>query len=139
METLTLKEQDKDTYLTLSDRVQSTFIDTILIITLMFMFSSVLERYEAAPDWIRIALFIGIWAVYEPVCTAAGCTLGNFIKKIRVRKINNPKQRINILQAFIRYIFKAALGWISFLTIHGNNERRALHDFAAGSVMICVK
>ena len=45
-------------------------------------------------------------------------------------------KKINILQALIRYILKVGLGWISFLTIHSNKERRAIHDFAAGSVMI---
>jgi hypothetical protein len=47
-------------YPTLSDRVQSTFIDTIFILLLMFVFASVLEGHEGAPDWIRIALFLGI-------------------------------------------------------------------------------
>ena len=64
-------------YPTLSDRVQSTFIDSILIIILMFVFAAVLERYENAPDWIRIALFFGIWGIYEPLCTSLGFTVGN--------------------------------------------------------------
>lgn len=136
MDTAILENDAQSIYPLLGDRVQSTFIDTILIIILMFVFSSILEKYENAPDWIRIVLFVGIWVGYEPVCTSIGCTLGNYIKNIRVRRCSDPAKKINFLQALIRYVIKISLGWISFLTIHSNKERRALHDLAAGSVMI---
>jgi uncharacterized RDD family membrane protein YckC len=123
---------------TLSDRTQSTFIDTILIVILMFVASLALEQVSDPPDWIRIVLFFCLWGIYEPVCTTLGCTFGNYCKKIRVRKVNDTSRRINILQAFVRYILKFALGWLSFLTMHANTKRRAIHDFAAGSVMICI-
>lgn len=123
-------------YPSLSERFQSTFVDTIFIVVMMFIFASALERYENAPDWIRIALFFGLWAIYEPLCITFGCTIGNYMKGLRVRSHSNPSKRINFLQAFVRYVLKLALGWISFLTIHSNKERRAIHDFAVGSVMI---
>jgi uncharacterized RDD family membrane protein YckC len=56
--------------------------------------------------------------------------------KIRVRKYARHGERINLLQAYVRYIFKSGLGWLSFLTVHTNKERRAIHDIIAGSVMI---
>lgn len=124
------------TYPSLGDRVQSTFIDTILIVILMFVFSSILENYAGAPDWIRIALFVSVFIIYEPVCTAFGATLGNYIKGVRVRRYNHVNKRINIFQAVIRYILKVILGWLSFLTIHSNKEKRAIHDLAVGSIMI---
>jgi hypothetical protein len=31
---------------------------------------------------------------------------------------------------------KVMLGWLSFLTIHTNTEKRAIHDLFIGSVMI---
>ena len=123
-------------YPNLSDRIQSTFIDGIIIVILMFAAASILERYEDPPDWIRIVLFFAIWGVYEPVCTTLGFTLGNYIKGIRVRSFANPAKRINIIQAFFRYLIKISLGWVSFITIHFNEERRAIHDLAVGSVMI---
>src|SRR5882672_7475084 len=67
-------------YPNLSDRVQSTFIDGIFIVIMMFVFASILDKYENAPDWIRIVLFFGLWAIYEPVCTTFGFTIGNLIK-----------------------------------------------------------
>jgi uncharacterized RDD family membrane protein YckC len=136
METVDIAIAKDVDYPTLSDRVQSTFIDGILIILLMFAFASILNRYENAPDWIRTALFFGIWGIYEPVCTTLGFTVGNYMKGIRVRRHSNTDKRINFFQALLRYILKFSLGWISFLTIHFNPQRRAIHDLAAGSVMI---
>ena len=123
-------------YPEIADRVQSTFIDTVLIIILMFVFASILDRYENVPDWVRIGLFAGLFIIYEPLCTTIGFTLGNYLKGIRVRKHSDPTKRINIFQAIIRYPIKVLLGWLSFLTISTNPERRAFHDLVAGSVMI---
>ena len=123
-------------YPQLSDRIQSTFIDTILIIIMMFVFASILDKYENVPDWVRIAMFVGLFIVYEPFCMTIGATLGNYLKGIRVRKYSDTTKRINIFQAIIRYPIKVLLGWISFLTINSNPKRRAIHDLVSGSVMI---
>ncbi len=123
-------------YPELKDRIQSAFIDMILILVLMFAAASVIDKYEHVPDGVRIALFVGLFVLYEPLFTALGCTLGNYIKGIRVRKNSNTSQKINILQAMIRYPVKFLLGWVSFLTISSNPQRRAIHDLVAGSVMI---
>jgi uncharacterized RDD family membrane protein YckC len=123
-------------YPQLTDRIQSTFIDSILIIILMFVFSNILERYEQVPDWVRIGLFAFLFLVYEPLCMTIGCTLGNYLKNIRVRKFSDSTKRINIIQALVRYPVKVMLGWVSFLTINSNPKRRAIHDLVSGSVMI---
>lgn len=137
METTLLNDDDHQiTYPLLGDRVQSTFIDLLSMMILMIIFSSILDKYKNAPDWVTIVLFVGIWAVYEPACTAIGCTPGNYIKRIRVRQHGDVSRRINFFQALLRYIVKIVLGWVSFLTIHSNKERRALHDLAVGSVVI---
>jgi uncharacterized RDD family membrane protein YckC len=136
MESNTLDTNVLPEYPLLGDRVQSTLIDTILIIILMFVFAAILDKFENVPDWVRMVLFIGLWGVYEPLCTTLGSTAGNYIKNIRVRQVGDNRKRINIFQAILRYALKILLGWISFLTIHLNKERRAIHDLAAGSVMI---
>lgn len=137
METVILNQSAETVeYPTLSDRVQSTFIDTIVIVILVFLFASVPEMYEGAPDWIRIALFFGICGVYEPVCTSLGFTIGNYLKGIRVRSVANTGKRIIIFQALVRYALKILLGWIAFVTIHSNKHRRAIHDLAVSSVMV---
>lgn len=123
-------------YPSLSIRLQSIFIDTFFLIVLMIVISSLSDQFPNAPGWIRAIAFIAIFAIYEPACLAFGYTIGNYLKGIRVKKFTDTGIRINILQAFTRYIVKLSLGWISFLTIHSNPERRAIHDMASGSVMI---
>jgi uncharacterized RDD family membrane protein YckC len=125
-------------YPSLSERIQSILIDQVFIIMLMYFFSLILDRYENIPDWIRITLFVALWAAYEPFSMTFGCTLGNYIKGIRARKFSDTAKRINIFQAYIRYILKVLLGWIAFLTVTSNKDRRAIHDLAASTVMIKV-
>jgi uncharacterized RDD family membrane protein YckC len=125
-------------YPELSVRIQSTFIDTLFIVVLMFLFSSILDRIQDPPEWLHIAMFVGIWVIYEPLCTTLGCTIGNYLKGIRVRRVGNTARKINLIQAILRYAVKIMLGWLSFLTIHQNTERRAIHDLVAGSVMVNV-
>lgn len=126
----------QEKYPELSDRIQSTFIDTILIIVLMFAFASLLDKFENVPDWVRIVMFASLFIIYEPICMVLGSTLGNYLKGIRVRKNADSTKKINIIQAIIRYPVKVFLGWISFLTINSNPKRRAIHDLISGSVMI---
>jgi uncharacterized RDD family membrane protein YckC len=121
---------------TISDRIQSTFIDTLVIIVLMFIFSAILDKFENVPDWIRMLIFLAIWGLYEPVGVAMGATIGNYIKGIRVRQFADSTKKINILNSFLRYLVKLALGFISFITIHTNTDRRAIHDIAAGCIMV---
>jgi uncharacterized RDD family membrane protein YckC len=126
----------EEKYPELTDRIQSTFIDTILIFLLMFAFANLLDKFNHVEDWVRIVIFIGLFIAYEPLCMTFGCTLGNYLKGIRVRKNTDSSKRLNILQAIIRYPVKVLLGWISFLTINSNPKRRAFHDLISGSVMI---
>ena len=126
----------EEKYPQLTDRIQSTFIDTFLIIILMFVFASILDKFDNVPDWVRIIMFAALFVAYEPFCMTLGSTLGNYLKGIRVRKNSDSTKRINIFQAIIRYPVKVLLGWVSFLTINSNPKRRAIHDLVSGSVMI---
>ena len=126
----------EEKYPQLTDRIQSTFIDTILIVILMFAFASILEKFDNVPDWVRMVMFASLFIVYEPLCMTFGSTLGNYLKGIRVRKNSDSTKRINIFQAIIRYPIKVLLGWVSFLTIHSNSKRRAIHDLVSGTVMV---
>ncbi len=126
----------QEKYPDLSDRIQSSFIDGILIIVMMFVFASILDRFENVPDWVRIVMFAVLFIIYEPLCTSIGFTLGNYLKGIRVRREADSSKRINIILAVVRFIVKILLGWVSFLTISSNPKKRAIHDFMAGSVMI---
>jgi hypothetical protein len=94
------------------------FLDLVIVIILSFLASSVLDNMEDPPNWVRIALFFGIWLLYEPLLTAFAVTPGQFIKGIRVRQERDRSKRIGVFPALVRYITKIILGWISFLSMH---------------------
>jgi uncharacterized RDD family membrane protein YckC len=126
-------------YPSLVKRIQSILIDTLLMVVLMFVVAWVMDSIKVEEEQeglVKAIIFVCIWGVYEPVCMILGSTLGNYLIGIRVRKHSDNSKRINIFQAYVRFIVKILLGWISFLTIGMNNERRAIHDLAAGTVMI---
>lgn len=129
-------ERRSNDYPLLIDRIKSTMIDTVVLIALMFICSKSLAGLPDSNGWVRAICFVTVFVLYDPLCTAFGCTVGNYFIKIRVRKNDDHSKRINFFFALIRYIVKVLLGWISFLTIHSNREKRAIHDMAAGSVMV---
>jgi uncharacterized RDD family membrane protein YckC len=135
----TSQETTINEYPSLLKRYQALFIDVMVSLLLMFGAAAILDRVGEVPDWVRIVLFVVVWGMYEPFCVTFACTLGNFLMGVRVRNASDETKRINILQAYIRFVLKFALGWISFLTIHSNPQKRAIHDMAAGSVVIVVK
>jgi uncharacterized RDD family membrane protein YckC len=106
---------------------------------LMLLAATILDKINPSQDgedgWIRGLIFIAIWGIYEPLAITMGGTVGNYLMKIRVKDNSDRLKRINLLQSYMRFGIKFLLGWISFLTMHSNKERRAIHDFAAGSVM----
>lgn len=123
-------------YASLADRIKSIFIDTVFLIVLMFIFASLLGSMDNPPDSLRIIMFIFLWIVYEPFCVAFGCTIGQAIIGIRVRRTNDHERRINLFASYVRYAVKIFFGWLSFLSISFSGQRQALHDMAAGSVML---
>jgi len=122
-------------YPSLTDRIKSTMTDLLFILFLSSIIALALNNINV-PDWVRALLFISLLFIYEPVAQTLGCTLGNYIMGIRTRQSTNHSKGINIAQAYIRFIIKSLLGWVSFFTIYSNKKRRAIHDMAANSVVI---
>lgn len=128
----------RELYPSLLRRIQSSVIDFLLILALMVAITQIAEQFEDFPVTLKIICFVLI-LLYEPICITVGCTLGNWITKIRVKQYEDENRKINFLQALIRYVIKVMLGWLSFITIHFNAEKRAIHDIVIGSVMIKVE
>jgi uncharacterized RDD family membrane protein YckC len=125
-------------YCSLTDRVKSIFIDFVFVVMIMLLFSNMLDVFDNPPVWVRVAMFFAICFLYEPVCVAYACTLGQYIMHIRVRSAVHPDERINIVLSCLRYLIKFVLGWLSFLSIAFNPHRQAIHDLAVESIMIKV-
>ena len=121
------------TYPYIWPRFQAVFVDTLFLLGVVLLVPLFLQDYPAA----RILLLLAVLA-YEPVLTAFACTLGHGVIGIRVRRADDPSRRLSLPAAYVRWFLKAAFGIISLLFMRDDNHNRALHDLAAGSVMINV-
>jgi len=54
----------------------------------------------------------------------------------RVRRFDDPSRRLSVLQSYGSVSRQDSAWVISFFAMGFNEERRALHDFAAGSIVV---
>jgi uncharacterized RDD family membrane protein YckC len=127
--------EDPSNYPLLVARIKSTFIDSMLILFVLVIVMMATEDLEHSTI-IKVLLGLILGLLYEPVLSVYSATVGQRLTGIRIRKTTDLSRRINLLQSIIRFVVKITLGWISFITIHMNPKRRAIHDFVAGSVMV---
>lgn len=119
------------------DRVKAVVCDSVVIILFMLVVSYSFSIFEHVPNNTRIIAFTFIFILYDPIFTSAfGGTIGHMVFGIRVKRANNQVKNILFPYAIIRFIVKALLGWISLLTVMGNEKRKALHDYLVGSVVV---
>lgn len=85
---------------------------------------------------IRVTIMLALILCYEPVLTSKLCTVGQLVVGIRVRQLHDRNQRISLWRAILRTSVKVLLGWYSFFTMWFQRQRRAVHDYAAGSVVV---
>jgi uncharacterized RDD family membrane protein YckC len=129
--------QENITYPGIIDRIKAVFTDTIFMVLFMFLMSIIFSSLEHVPDAVRAASFIFIFLFYDPIFTSAfGGTIGHLMNGIRVKQEKDEVKNIPFHFAFLRFIAKALLGWISLLTMNSNTKRKAIHDYMASSVVI---
>src|SRR5436853_6776720 len=106
------EENNQDNFPPLIKRFQSLILDQVFLIICMVLFSQVLSNTdEENTGVLRGMLLAGLVIVYEPFCMTFGCTIGNYVSGIRVRKFIDPEKRISIFQSYIRFITKVCLGF----------------------------
>jgi uncharacterized RDD family membrane protein YckC len=116
-------------------RYFSTFIDGLFIVGMLVLWSYILDAENSTATNIRIGIILFMFFVYEPIFTAYFSTLGQKLTGIRIRNFSSGN-RISIIQAYLRIIVKIFLGIFSFFTIPFTRNKRAIHDFAVGSLVI---
>ncbi|MBC7446575.1 MAG: RDD family protein [Hymenobacteraceae bacterium] len=116
-------------------RVQAAFVDMLLPLVSMFFLAAVLPGAAEWPTAGKVALGF-ICLLYEPILTSRSLAVGQRLTGIRVRQHRASDQPISFLMAYCRFIIKMLFGWASYLFIHANSPRRALHDLVAGSVVV---
>jgi uncharacterized RDD family membrane protein YckC len=119
-------------------RYGASMIDGFFMIFLMVLAAVALQAETEVSVEIRIVAFVLILFAYEPVLTSRLCTIGQRLTGLRVRRYGNPEERIGLLAAYVRFAVKILLGALSFLTLAFTKEKRAIHDLAAGSIMLQV-
>jgi uncharacterized RDD family membrane protein YckC len=120
-------------------RYFSMLVDLLVILLISLAISSLFEKIGEVPNFVRIILFVVVVILYEPLLVSSGATIGQLILNIRVRSFENPEKKLIFPLAVIRTLVKVFLGWLSFLTVTFNRNRRAIHDFASKSIVIAKK
>lgn len=120
-------------YPTILRRYLSTFIDGWLILSLLFVIACFIEG--RGNTLFRLIIAALVLFGYEPLFTSKFRTLGQMIMGIKIRTADNF-ERLSYPAALLRSIVKWIFGFISLFIIIFSKERRALHDYAAGSIVI---
>lgn len=114
------------------------FVRDLLVYAGAFLLLVIAGSFDLAPSvwrWIAV-LIVGGMILYEPVLVAgAGGTLGHRSLGLRVVTARGHGP-VSFHRALLRSVAKAITGFTSFLFIITTNRRQALHDVAAGTVVI---
>ena len=124
---------------TIKTRYISILIDGICLLLIALGISALFENSGDVSGFVRGITFVMVLILYEPILVTLGCTIGQLFMNIRVRDFRNPEKKLAFFLVIFRTIIKIILGWLSFLTVTFNMNRRAIHDLASGSIMIANK
>lgn len=129
----------KKEYPLLLDRVKAATVDAIVLIAMMYGASELFTLFESVPNYLRIIVSVFVFLLYDPILTSFyGGTIGHSFSGIGVRKDDSSNDYISLPTALLRFIIKGLLGWISLLTVTGNDKKKAIHDFVVNSVVVAV-
>jgi len=124
-------------YATILDRVKAATIDAIVLIAMMYVASEIFSLFETIPNYIRIIVSVFVFILYEPILVSIyGGTIGHSFSKILVKQEDNSNKNLLFHIAIIRFFFKVLLGWVSLLTVTGNEKKKAIHDFIVKSIVL---
>jgi len=115
-------------------RAKAAAIDGFILLGMMLLISSIGSKFPDIPNNVRIGSFVVFALLYDPLMTmTTGQTIGHKIMGIRVVRFSDATKKISFLSAFLRFIIKAILGWLSLLTVGSNKDKRAIHDLFCNS------
>ena len=122
-------------YPTIVRRYAATLIDGAVVVALLLAIALLLQGSDDFSTISRVSLIIAVVLVYEPFLTSFKATLGQYAMGIRVRKYGTL-DRITLPAAYLRIVIKVLLGVYSFFSIIWSKDHRAVHDYAAGTVVV---
>lgn len=117
-------------------RIKAALIDVVLILTLFIILSYVFDSIDKVADWVKILIYVLVFYFYEPYWVGFyGGTLGHKIMGIEVRMMSDKSKRIGFPISILRFIVKAAMGWISFIISYTREDSRCIHDLICGTAV----
>ncbi|HMG91926.1 MAG TPA: RDD family protein [Chryseolinea sp.] len=122
---------------TLVSRIKALFVDLVVILMIFTTTTLFIDAFGDIHSFLKGFILIFMLYLYDPILTSfTGSTLGHKLMKLKVRRFNDPEEKISLGYAFLRFILKTTLGWISFLTVTSNKHKRAIHDVMSGSILL---
>ena len=121
-------------YPNLLRRYVAAMIDWVIVILLIVLMGR-LASYLGRDQGFALFLAAVAVAVYEPFLTAFLFTAGQGVMRFRVRDLKSGA-RVPLWRVYLRVVVKAVLGVVSFLTLPARADRRAIHDLAAGTLVL---
>jgi len=126
---------DPTQFPSLRQRVQATFVDSLIPLFVAMMLVGLVPGIAEWPPMGKL-LLVAVCYLYEPILSSVSLTVGQHLTGTRIRRYQAHDQRLSFGAAYGRFLTKVFLGWFSYLFIHFNPERRALHDLVAGTVVL---
>lgn len=124
-------------YASLNNRIKAAVIDGVLLMVMMYSTAEILKYFDNVPPSLRVFLFILFFFLYEPLMVSIlGFTAGHYYFDIKVKRGNNHNKNVIFPLAFLRFILKFFLGWVSLLTVTGTEKKQAIHDKMVNSVVV---
>lgn len=127
--------QEPKRYPRLARRIRAVIVDGI-ILSVVFFATAVPVSSTAIPTYMKIGIVALLPLILEPgLVSFSGATIGHRLLGLRVERADNGRN-LDPVRATLRFMAKFILGWLSLVFILLTRRRQALHDLAAGSVVI---
>ena len=118
-------------------RIKAFFIDLLILLLVFATVSILIDMIGNVPSIVKGFIAVFMLYLYDPILTAfTGGTIGHKLMKLKIKQLQDPEKNISLLAALLRFLIKGMLGWISFFTVTGNANKRAIHDLASGSITL---
>lgn len=124
-------------YPLLAERFKAMLVDAFLILFAMVLVSLLFSVFENAPGFVRGAVFILLIFLYDPLFVSfGGGTIGHRAMGLKVKSHSDRNRNVFLPLAILRFIVRWFLGWISFVTMISDKEKRAIHDLLCNSIVL---
>jgi uncharacterized RDD family membrane protein YckC len=134
-----MASNDAVCYPRLLRRVRALLIDSGFGLLSVVIWWASLPALVAAPPLAKFAFPIAAFIVLEPVMVAlTGGTPGHHLMGLRVESAATGR-RIGLLRSSVRALFRAGLGWLTFVLALTTRKRQAIHDLCVGTVVVLGK